>query len=280
MNDPNFPDLQAAPDLPPASQQEIAAASFYDSKLVPALFYERVAQTIEAARVEPGARALDVACGTGVLTRELAPAVGPGLRPVGLDISPGMLAVASSISPEIEWRHGDANQLPFADASFDRVLCQFGLMFFDDPVRALAEMLRVLKPGGRLAVAVWDSISANPGSAAVRDTLDRLAGPRAAQALELPYRYGDTDELRDFAAAAGIGEFELVTHPGRQNFPSLDVLIDAEIRGWLPIMGVELDEALIETIRDECEARLRKYVRDEDGSLIMPGSAHVFSGIR
>lgn len=275
----NF-ETDSAGALPSASAEEIAAASFYDTSLVPALFSERAAQIVAAARIEPGARVLDVACGTGVVAREVAVIVGPETPPVGLDIAPGMLNVASRVSPQIDWRHGSAEALPFSDASFDRVICQFGLMFFDDPVKALQEMLRVLKPGGRLAVSVWDSIALNPGSSTVHDILHRIAGASAAEALAIPYRLGENDDLRQLADAAGFRELDLVTCPGEQNFPSLDLLIDAEIRGWLPIMGIRLDEATIESIRDACEKRLAAYVDPRDGSLHMPGSALIATGSR
>lgn len=266
--------------LPRASETEIAAARFYDTNLVPALFLERAVQIVDAARIEPGLRVLDVACGTGVVTRKLAELLGDHPAPVGLDIAPGMLAVARRSGTTIDWRHGDADALPFDDAVFDRVLCQFGLMFFPDPVRALGEMLRVLEPGGRLVVSVWDRIAASPGSAAICEILDRIAGPEAAAALAMPFRLGDPARLREIARDAGVGGFELRTCPGRQVFPSLDLLIDAEIRGWLPIMGVDLDEDTIDSIRAACAERLAEYIDERDGSLCMPGSAHLVSGHR
>ena len=102
----------------------------------------------------------------------------------------------------------------------------------------------------------------------------------AARALEIPYSLGDGDKLQRMATDAGITGFELQTWPGQQDFPSLEVLIDAEIRGWLPIMGVDLDPETIETVRAACEERLAGYIDARDGALRMPGSAHVLGGAR
>jgi ubiquinone/menaquinone biosynthesis C-methylase UbiE len=118
-------------------------------------------QVLSLLALRAGEHFLDVACGTGVLTRLAVTAVGAEGRVVGLDLSPGMLANARSATyglagaERIEWIEGDAGTLPFPDASFDAVGCQLGLQFVPDRGRALREMHRVLKPGGRVTVMVW-----------------------------------------------------------------------------------------------------------------------------
>ena len=120
----------------------------------------------------------------------------PGGTATGLDINEGMLAVARRKAPGIEWRHGAAEALPFDDAAFDVVVSQFGLMFFQDRAKAIGEMLRVLRPGGRLAVAVWDSLDRTPAYRAFVGLLDRLFGAGTAEALRSPFVLGDTAALR------------------------------------------------------------------------------------
>jgi ubiquinone/menaquinone biosynthesis C-methylase UbiE len=147
-------------------QDQIDAAKAYESLLVPALFGQWAVKVTDAAQIQSGQRVLDVACGTGVLAREVASRVSPSGYVAGLDPSPGMLAVGKELAPAIDWKHGVAEALPFLDESFDTVVSQFGLMFFSDRHQAIREMLRVLVPGGRMIVAVWDSLTNTPAYAA------------------------------------------------------------------------------------------------------------------
>src|SRR4029453_3623631 len=107
-----------------------------------------------------GQRVLDVACGTGVLAREVRLRTGPTGYVAGLDPGPGVLTVGGGLGPAIDWRMGRAESIPFPDQSFDAVVSQFGLMFMEQE-QALREMLRVLKPEGRLVAAAGDSLQAN-----------------------------------------------------------------------------------------------------------------------
>jgi SAM-dependent methyltransferase len=151
---PVVPTSNPAPPPP----DPLAGAREYEASLVPALMQEWAPRLVAAARIQPGNHVLDVACGTGVLTREVAARLAGSGSVIGLDIDPGMLSVARGVRPDLEWQEGSAEHLPWPDARFDAVVSQFGLMFVPSPPRALAEMWRGLKPGGRLAVAVWASL--------------------------------------------------------------------------------------------------------------------------
>ena len=223
-------------------QEQIAAARAYEQLHVPALFQQWAPRVLDAAQIEPGQRVLDVACGTGVLSREAVARLGPKGFVAGIDPVPGMLAVAEQLEPRVEWRQGTAESLPYADRTFDAVVSQFGMMFFRDPSKALREMLRVLALGGRLAVAVWDSLENSAAYPIEVELLQRHAGQRAADALRAPFVLGNRDLLARLFESAGMDTVDIATHSGTARFPSVRSMVEADLRGWLPVMGVVLEE--------------------------------------
>ncbi|HBY99463.1 MAG TPA: methyltransferase type 11 [Chloroflexi bacterium] len=260
-------------------QEQIAAATAYEEFFVPALFQEWAPRVVAAAQIQPGHRVLDVACGTGVLAREAASHAGTSGSVAGLDLNPGMLAVAKRLTPGIEWRQGTAESLPYPDQSFDAVVSQFGLMFFADSDKSLREMLRVLAPGGHLAVAVWDSLDNTPAYAREVALLERIAGKNAADALRAPFVLGDRSKLATLFKGAGVASVEIITHHGTARFPSIRSMAEADLRGWLPVMGVVLPEEQIERILAEAEQVLSLHV-SEQGRVIFDSPAHIVTGTR
>jgi len=261
----------------PGLDDEIAGARAYEALHVPALFEQWCARVLEAADVQVGDRVLDVACGTGILAREAASRVGRSGEVAGVDPGAGMLAVARELGPSIEWKEGVAESLPYPPASFDAVVSQFGMMFFTDRRQALREMLRVLKPGETLAVAVWDRLE-NSGAYRIEvDLLEQLAGKAAADALRAPFVLGDKRRLAARFTDAGVSSVTVKTHEGTARFPSIKSMVEADLRGWLPIMGVVLSEETIETVLDEAEKALAEYVTAE-GQVVFSAPAHIVTG--
>lgn len=260
-----------------ASKEETAAAAAYEDLHVPALFEQWAPLVVDAAQVQPGHRVLDVACGTGVLAREAVSHVGAGGFVAGIDATPGMLVVANQLAPAIDWREGVAESLPYESGSFDAVISQFGLMFFQDRAAALSEMMRVLSPGGRAAVAVWESLKNSEAYPVEVDLLERLAGKAAADALRAPFVLGDKAELTALFENAGFTSVEITTRHGTARFPSIRTMVEADLRGWLPVMGVMLSEEQIESILNGAEEALSQYVT-ANGTVEFDSPAHIVTG--
>ena len=219
-------------------QSQIDAATVYEQDYVPVLFAPFAPHVIAAARIRAGQRVLDVACGTGIVARHAAAAVEPGGSVAALDLNPGMIAVARRLAPGIDFHEGTAEALPFAAGAFDAVVSQFGLMFFSDRRRALREMARVLAPGGRVAIGVWDRLEHTPAYAdevAICWTASQAAG--RGMRCERRSHSGETPVLAALFDDVGLNDVSIETRSFTVSFPSIRVLVEADLRGWLPCNG-------------------------------------------
>lgn len=248
------------------------AAEVYEEFFIPALFAEWPDRVAAAAHVQPGHSVLDVGCGTGILARTAAAHAGRTGAVVGIDVNDGMLAVAQRKAPYIDWKQGQAESLPFENSRFDVVVSQFALMFFDDRRTALREMMRVLRPGGRLAVAVWSSLDDTPGYAAMVSLLQRLFGDQAANALRAPYALGDKQELHSLFRDAGIADAGIATHPGTARFPSIRSWVYTDIKGW--VLADAFDDDKLSVLVAEAEQELQRFVNG-DGTVAFDAPAHI-----
>jgi SAM-dependent methyltransferase len=167
-----------------------------------------------------------------------------------------------------------AEQLPNDSGSFDAVVSQFALMFFSDREAALREMWRVLRSGGRLAVSVWDTLGNTPPYATEVDLIERHSGRAAADVLRAPFVLGDRQQLSALFDSAGIAPAVIRTVEGTAHFPSLRAMIEADIRAWFPLAGVEVDERVMEAIITDAEQALRSNV-NSDGTVSFPMPAHI-----
>jgi SAM-dependent methyltransferase len=240
-------------------------AEVYQAKFVPALFAPFSAAVADAAGIRSGDRVLDVACGTGALTRTVATRVRAAGHVLGLDASPEMLTVARRLDPSIEWLDGHAEALPLPDASVDAVVSQFGLMFFDDRVAALREMARVLRPRGRLVVAVCDAVERSPGYGALATLLHELFGARVADAFRAPFAIGDTALLTRLAQQAGLVRAQVLQRSAHVRFASIDTLVSAE-RACIWTLGGLLDDAQFARLLQAARRVLEPLVQ-ADGSV-------------
>ncbi len=249
-----------------------SAAEIYDEFFVPSLFQHWAAPVANAVHITAGQNVLDVACGTGALAREAWARVGRGGAVTGLDVNEGMLAVAKTKAPEITWQSGAAEALPFDDNQFDAVISQFGLMFFEDRAMALREMWRVLRPGGHLAVAVWDRLDTSPGYVAMVALLRRLFGDDAANALYAPFCLGEVGPLRDLFAAAAIPDVEVQTQVGLATFPSVQAWVHTDVKGWT--LADLIDDEQYALLQNEARSALAEFVQ-ADGTVQFDAPAHI-----
>lgn len=256
------------------------AAEVYERDFVPALFAQWVAPTLDAAGVgasAEGISVLDIACGTGIVAREARRRVGKSGRVVGIDVNPGMLTVAARMMSDIEWVEGVAEQLPFADDQFDAVVSQFGLMFFASRTAALQEMLRVLKPGGRYSVAVWNSLDTSPGYHAMVSVVSRLFGDEVASGLEAPFCLGNRDVLTSTVHDARLGDASIDTVRGTARFPSIAEWVETDIKGW--VLSDAMGDQEIARLTREAERELSRFV-GPTGTVAFDAPAHIVSGIK
>jgi ubiquinone/menaquinone biosynthesis C-methylase UbiE len=196
------------------------AADNYQRYFVPAIGRPVALDLIEAADLQPGDRVLDVACGTGVVTRMAAEKVGATGTVAGLDLTPGMLESAKAATPadlDIDWYEAPAEAIPLDSNSFDVVLCQMGVQFFSDAIAALAEMRRVMRPGGRTLFTLPGPIPA-PFQVLER-ALSRYVGPQPAKFTSLVFSLHDSDEVRGLAGAAGFADVEVGSRLKRLELP-------------------------------------------------------------
>ncbi len=186
------------------------AAESYERHFVPAIGRPVATRLIEAADLRPGERVLDVACGTGIVTRLAADRVGREGSVAGLDPNPAMLAVAREAAPAeapIAWHNAPAEDIPLEDERFDVVLCGMGLQFFSDRAAGLREMHRVLAPGGRLLANVPGPTP--PPLQAMAAGLGRHVSSESAGFVNAVFSLHDADELRALAKDAGFSRAEV-----------------------------------------------------------------------
>lgn len=251
-------------------------AEVFHRLFVPALAAPWAVRVADAALLAPGDRVLDVACGTGAVAREALGRVGPEGEVRGVDLSPDMLAVARRNLPGLDLREGRAEELPFEDGSFDAVLCQFGLMFFEDRQQALREMVRVLRPGGGVSVAVWDALDRTPGYTALTETIERHLGDEAGAAVRAAFALGDVETLRSMLEKAGLTEVQAGSVDAPARFPSVEDWVEAEVRGWV---GADVDGQRYTAILDDAQQVLAPY-EQADGTVEFMLPAVLASGRR
>jgi ubiquinone/menaquinone biosynthesis C-methylase UbiE len=254
------------------------APEAYERYIIPAFMGEWAKDLVEVATVRGGERVLDIACGTGVVTRQAAAVTGVSGQIVGLDVNAGMLDMARQISPPegtaITWHEGNVTGMPFPDASFDVILCQQGLQYFPDRQAALREMARVLAPGGRLGLSVWRPLQRHPFFMALTEGLKHYVGEESAATLATAFTLGGRKELRTLIAEAGFQDVHVSLTVRLMRATSLGTFVPGYLEAT-PVAGAvaALDDSNRTFMLHDVAQRLASYM-DDDG-LAAPMECHV-----
>lgn len=252
-------------------------SEIYERFMVPAIFGRWAEILLELVAPQPGERLLDLACGTGIVARTAVPMVQPGGEVFGVDFNPAQIATARSIDSSIDWREGDAGSLSFADQEFDLVVCQQGFMFFPDRVQAVQEIRRVLKPGGRVGIAVWSTIDKAPGYLALVHALERRVGSSAARLMDDLTALSDSGEVSRFFADGGFPNAEMVTLSNDVVFASAEEFTRAiAVGSIMRRTETQFSEETLDLLTADVAAEMESYIGDN--GLIFPMEAHLLTG--
>ena len=244
----------ASPGLLTASLPEM-----YERFLVEPLFRPFAQTLLDRVALGERERLLDVACGTGIVARIARDRVGETGRVVGIDASPGMLGVARTVAPAIDWREGDATRLPVGhDETFDVVTCHQGLQFFADKAAAVSEMRRVLAAGGRIALGTWRPLDDTPLFRSLHAAAQQHAGPITDQR----HSFGDANAIERLLTQGGFTDVvvETVTHTIRMSDPAAFARLNA-----MATVGMS---ASAKTMKDDERARVTEMVTHDSIDLI------------
>ncbi len=240
-----------------------SGAEAYERYMVPIHCAALAEDLVDRVSVQPQEHVLDVACGTGVVSRCAARRVGSLGRVTGVELNPEMIEVARSAAAfvdQVEFLEGSALELPVPDGQYDVALCQQAIMFLPDRELAVREMRRALKPGGRVGLNVFRTPDFIPSFAHLIDALEKHAGPAAADFMRAPFVMQSVGQMRALFEQAGFLDVEVVIRIDTLRYPSVAHLVryetlnipDDEIRA--PRMQAALTsemEALVEASVDD-----------------------------
>jgi SAM-dependent methyltransferase len=222
--------------VPPAGADAAflgAVPENYDRFLASLLFQPFAEDLAARLAVRPGLRVLETACGTGILTERLVARLGGTGTVVATDLNEPMIAQARRRVPDgaVEWRQADATSLPFPDASFDAVVCQFGLMFFPDKLAGVREALRVLRAGGTYLFNVFDTLAHHPTARITHETAAALIPEDPPRFYLAPVSLADVEAVRRLLLDGGFADVQHVPVDTVGTSPSAEAAARGLIRG-------------------------------------------------
>jgi ubiquinone/menaquinone biosynthesis C-methylase UbiE len=230
---------------------------------------------ISAAEVSPGMSVLDVACGPGYVSAAVKRL---GAVPTGIDFSEKMIAIAKTMFPDISFLQGDAQEVPFGDATFDRVLLNFGLLHVSQPEMACAEACRVLKSKGRFSFSVWAGPDKNPGAKMVNDAIEAHGDLNVGLPEGPPhYLYGEEEECRKVLEQSGFDGSSIIyeTCTVEWHLPTASYFFEAERDAGVRTAGLLARQSpeKLHTVRVAIENQMQRYATGNE--FVLPMTAHV-----
>jgi SAM-dependent methyltransferase len=234
---------------------------FYDRCLGPAWFDAFAEDMAGRLSPRPPGAVLEIACGTGLVTRRLRDRLDPAVRLIATDISKAMLDYARAklhAREGIDWREADAASLPFDDRQFGAVVCSFGIMFVPDKQAALREARRVLKPGGTLLFNVWDRIEENPHAMANAEVLERLFPGDPEMRFRWPYEMHDAELLKGLLGEAGFRVIRIETKRVQCGAVGARTIAIGHIRGSPRSLLIEKRGASVDEVVELAAAAIAK----------------------
>jgi SAM-dependent methyltransferase len=246
----------------------------HEQYLVPAIYAQWANRVAEIAEIDLGHHVLDVACGTGTLARAVQLETGLSGKIVGLDTSSKMLESAREKSRGIEWKLGDATAMPFEKNQFDRVMCQFALMFIANRVATIKEMIRVCKPDGLVVLATWGSLQHGGAYEALIDLVRKYIGSHVAMKLAAPWALGKPGAMDALLLSSGVNEYECHQRVGQAKYPSMRAFIEAHLR--LAGEFDDLTEQSLDEIYDAADMQLHPFLTP-GGQLIAQLNSNIFT---
>jgi len=261
----------AAPQFTPEISEDLVRA--HEQYLVPAIYAQWANRVAEIAEIELGQHVLDVACGTGTLARAAQLETGLTGQVIGLDASKLMLESAQRQSRSIEWQIGDATSMPFEKNRFDRVLCQFSLMFITNRVAAIKEMLRVCKTDGLVVVATWGPLHHGGAFDSLIKLVSQHCGSHAAMKLSAPWALGRPGAMDSLLLSSRVNEYECHERSGQARYPSMREFIEVHLR--LAGEFDSLNEQAYKELLSAANPQLHKFLIPS-GELIADLNANIF----
>ncbi len=211
----------------------------YDRYMGPIFFEPYAEDLIGRLHTFPGMRVLELACGTGIVTRRLRDALPPDAKLLATDLNEAMINRARSKferDGEVEWRQADATALPFAAQSFDTAICQFGVMFFPDKLAGFREAYRVLDAGGVFLFSVWDTIEENQLSFVAAQAVGRFFSADRPDVYGVPFGFHDREQITAMLAEVGFSNVEIISVRKRGDAESANDAAIALVEGT-PMIG-------------------------------------------